>query len=170
LATVTFRIIAVLSILCALASGCGDDASFADAAPAFDAASIDASVDAGPPDAAPAPDADLPDAPPPAVVRVDCPKEGRSSAVVSVEQWKGGNYQYVINYNVDRDLRPGDTIEFVMNDIHDAVSGTLTAPDGRFRAEPLMSTCFRFDVAGEYQFFCTFHPKMLGVVHILTPL
>jgi plastocyanin len=172
----------VFAGLCVLAAGCGDDASFADAAPRIDAPSVDAPVPDGPPpvDAPPVPDANLPDSAPPAVVLVDCPFKEQPEARVTVETFtpEGGpapRFRYDISYLVKRSLRPGDVVEFQMSSSHNAVSGQPKLPDGLFRAEAsdngktTLSTCFRFDRPGEYPFFCTFHPDLTAALEIVAP-
>jgi plastocyanin len=169
----------VLAVLGSLAA-CGDDASFADAAPRIDAPVDAPAPDSAPADAPPVPDADLPDSPPPAVVEVDCPVKGQPEARVTVAENlpQGGpvpRYEYDIAYFVKRSLLPGDVVEFQMSSIHDAVSGEPELPDGLFRAErsdsskTTRSTCFRFDRPGIYPFFCTFHSELTSSIEIVQP-
>jgi hypothetical protein len=172
----------VFAGFCAVAAGCGDDASFADAAPRIDAPSVDAPVPDGPPpvDAPPVPDADTTDAPPPAVVEVECPFKGSPEARVTVSTFtpEGGpapRFRYDIAIFVKRSLRPGDVVEFQMSNFHNAVSGAPKLPNGLFRAEAsdngksTRSTCFRFDRPGEYPFYCEFHIELTETLEIVAP-
>ena len=159
--------VGILSSLCALAAGCGEESTFADAAPSIDGPGIDAvPIDASVPDASPAVDADLPDATPSTVIRVDCPAKGQPEALVTVERPKI-DYVYDVTILVKRSLRPGDVVRFDMGTIHDARSGAGIS-DGKFHA-PMGTSCWEFTAVGEYPFFCTFHENLVGSLTIEAP-
>jgi plastocyanin len=149
-------------------AGCGDDATFVDAAATNDAPSLDAPPSDAPVADAPAVvDADLPDAPKSTVVRVDCPAKGQPDALVTVERPKL-EYVYSVVALVKRPLRPGDVVRFDMGTSHDARSGVPGFGDRRFHAPPGTS-CWEFTAVGEYPFYCTFHEGLTGSLTIEAP-
>jgi plastocyanin len=143
------------------------DAAAADAA-AADAAAADAAVDARVPDAdlsdadPLAPDA-RPDAavdatvdgpptpPPPPVVEVDCASVTPTATVVI----NGSGNGYTITPSAT--IAVGQAALFRMPSRHNAVSGSPGQGDGKFTANFDATTCFRFDLAGTYPFFCGPH-------------
>jgi plastocyanin len=67
--------------------------------------------------------------------------------------------------------KAGDTVNWTNNDStpHTATSGADSKPDGMFDSgtlEPGKSFSFMFERAGEYPYFCTLHPNMVGTVSV----
>jgi plastocyanin len=68
-------------------------------------------------------------------------------------------------------VRAGGTVSWTNNDSvpHTATSGQDAQPDGTFDSgilEQGMSFSFTFEEAGEYPYFCTLHPNMVGTVSV----
>jgi len=81
-------------------------------------------------------------------------------------------------------IRPGSTVRWINEDpiAHDVTSGSVVSgrrarqvkksrqPDGKFHSGAYgqgKTYEHTFDDAGDYPYFCTIHPSMTGVVHVV---
>jgi plastocyanin len=63
-------------------------------------------------------------------------------------------------------LAPGTTVVWSN---HDDIPHTVTSSDGAFKSHALDTDdtfSFTFEKAGSYRYFCSLHPKMVGVVRV----
>jgi plastocyanin len=68
-------------------------------------------------------------------------------------------------------INVGDTVTWINDDSqpHTVTSGEEATPDGRFDSSTMTSDAtfsHTFTEAGEYQYFCTLHPNMVGTVNV----
>ncbi len=66
----------------------------------------------------------------------------------------------------DVTISAGQVVQFAPTGPHNMTAGVPGSPTGDFATTTSMETCLRFTAAGDFPFYCSVHPTMLGSVTV----